>query len=257
MWGGTDLLTLAPSQMRKIRGKDISMILQDPMTNLNPVYTVGEQIAEAIRLHGDINRKEAMDKTVEMLKIVQIPSPERRVKEYPHQLSGGMKQRVMIAMALSCNPRLLIADEPTTALDVTIQAQILDLMAQLKAELGMAIMLITHDLGVVAETAQRVIVMYAGKIVEEAEVHVLFGNPTHPYTRGLLHSIPRHDKPAKERRKLEAIPGVVPSMLDLPHGCRFAPRCQYAMDICREKEPPLFEKNQGHRVRCWLTEGKE
>lgn len=257
IWDGVNLLALSPPQMRKIRGKDISMIFQEPMTSLNPVFTVGEQIAEAIRLHEGAGRKEAMDKTIEMLKIVGISSPERRVKEYPHQLSGGMRQRVMIAMALSCNPKLLIADEPTTALDVTIQAQILDLMAKLKSELRMAIMLITHNLGVVAENTQRIMVMYAGKVVEKADVYDLFGNPLHPYTIGLLHSIPRLDKAATQKRKLEAIPGIVPSMLDLPPGCRFAPRCQFVMKICREKEPPLFEKTEQHSVRCWLVEVKE
>jgi len=256
IWDHTDLLTLSPGRMRRIRGRDISMVLQDPMTNLNPLYTVGEQIAEAVRLHGGLNRKEAMNKAVHMLRIVQIPLPERRARDYPHQLSGGMRQRVMIAMALSCSPRLLIADEPTTALDVTVQAQILDLMAQLKEELGMAILLITHDLGVVAETAQRVIVMYAGKIVEEAEVNRLFSHPSHPYTRGLLHSIPRFDKPESEKGRLEAIPGVVPNLLSLPPGCRFAPRCNTVMDVCREKEPPLQEKEPGHSVRCWLEEGR-
>jgi oligopeptide/dipeptide ABC transporter ATP-binding protein len=252
---GEDLLTFSTQEMRSIRGKDISMILQDPMTNLNPVFTVGEQIAEAIRLHSSANRKEVTNKTVKMLEMVGIPSPRQRIKEYPHQLSGGMRQRVMIAMALSCNPKLLIADEPTTALDVTIQAQILELMATLKEELGMAILLITHDLGIVAETAQRVIVMYAGNIVEETEVQELFGYPTHPYTKGLLESVPRLDHAATEKRKIEPIPGVVPNLLDLPPGCKFAPRCTYAMSLCKEKAPPLFEKKPGHKVRCWLVEG--
>ena len=256
LWEGKDLLALGSNEMRRIRGRDISMILQDPMTNLNPVYTVGEQIGEVFRLHEAVSRKEAIRKAKGMLRRVQIPAAERRVNEYPHQLSGGMRQRVMIAIALACNPRLLIADEPTTALDVTIQAQILDLMDKLKAEMGMSIILITHDLGIVAETAQRVIVMYAGEIVEEAKVHALFGEPMHPYTRGLLHSIPRVDKRALKRRKLEAIPGVVPSMLDLPRGCRFAPRCQYSMSVCLEDAPPLFEKKGGHKVRCWLSESK-
>ncbi len=253
LWGGMNLLTLSPRQMKKIRGKDISMILQDPMTSLNPVFTVGEQIAEVFRLHMGDSRKGAMDQTIEMLKIVGIPSPEKRVREYPHQLSGGMRQRVMIAMALSCKPKLVIADEPTTALDVTIQAQILDLMAKLKEELKMAIMLITHNLGVVAEATQRVIVMYAGKIMEEADVNVLFRYPMHPYTKGLLKSIPRLDKAETGRRILESIPGVVPSMLDLPPGCRFSPRCNAVMGVCREKEPPVF-KIEGHKVRCWLVE---
>jgi len=255
-WEGKNLLELKNHQMRGLRGKDISMILQDPMTNLNPVFPIGEQIAEAIRLHGNAKRREARTRAVDMLNMVGIPSPRQRVKEYPHQLSGGMRQRVMIAMALSCNPRLLIADEPTTALDVTIQAQILELMAKLKKDLGMAILLITHDLGIVAETAQRVIVMYAGKIVEEAEVHDLFGRPEHPYTRGLLHSIPRFDRAEKEERKLAAIPGVVPNMLHLPKGCRFSPRCKHAMDICKEEEPPIFKTEPDHKVRCWLVEGE-
>src|SRR5947199_226718 len=209
---GRNLLELPPAQMRKIRGKEISMIFQEPMTSLNPVFTVGEQIAEAVRLHEGLGRRDAMDKTVEMLKLVHIPNAERRVKEYPHQLSGGMRQRVMIAMALSCNPNLLIADEPTTALDVTIQAQILELLNELKAKLGMAIMLITHDMGVIAETAQRVAVMYGAQIVEEASVGELFKEPLHPYTQGLLRSIPRIDLAATQRQRLEAIPGTVPTL---------------------------------------------
>jgi peptide/nickel transport system ATP-binding protein len=238
--------------MRKIRGKEISMVFQEPMTSLNPVFTIGEQIAEAVRLHEGLGRRAAMDKTVEMLKIVHIPNPERRVKEYPHQLSGGMRQRVMIAMALSCNPKLLIADEPTTALDVTIQAQILELLNELKAKLGMAVLLITHDMGVIAETAQRVMVMYAGKVVEEAPVKELFKEPLHPYTQGLLRSIPRIDTAATHKQRLEAIPGVVPSLLNLPQGCRFAPRCQYVKPMYTEKEPPLKEVKRGHKVACWL-----
>jgi peptide/nickel transport system ATP-binding protein len=222
------------------------------MTSLNPVFTIGEQIAEAIRLHEGLGRRDAMVKTVEMLKTVHIPNGERRVKEYPHQLSGGMRQRVMIAMALSCNPKLLIADEPTTALDVTIQAQILDLLNELKAKLGMAVLLITHDMGVIAETAQRVMVMYAGKVVEEAPVRELFKEPLHPYTQGLLRSIPRIDRAAITRERLQAIPGVVPSMLDLPPGCRFAPRCPFAKAVCNEKEPELREVRPGHKVACVL-----
>jgi peptide/nickel transport system ATP-binding protein len=252
LYEGRDLVQLPPAQMRKVRGKEISMVFQEPMTSLNPVFTIGEQIAEAIRLHEGLGRRAAMDKTVEMLKIVHIPNPERRVKEYPHQLSGGMRQRVMIAMALSCNPKLLIADEPTTALDVTIQAQILDLLNELKAKLGMAVMLITHDMGVIAETAQRVMVMYAGKVVEEAPVRDLFKEPLHPYTQGLLRSIPRIDTAAVEKKRLEAIPGVVPSLLNLPPGCRFAPRCQFVKPMYMEKEPSLREVKPGHRVACWL-----
>jgi peptide/nickel transport system ATP-binding protein len=252
LYEGRDLVTLPPAQMRRVRGKEISMVFQEPMTSLNPVFTIGEQIAEAIRLHEGLGRRAAMDKTVEMLKLVHMANPERRVKEYPHQLSGGMRQRVMIAMALSCNPKLLIADEPTTALDVTIQAQILDLLNELKAKLGMAVLLITHDMGVIAETAQRVMVMYAGKVVEEAPVKELFKEPLHPYTQGLLRSIPRIDLAATQKQRLEAIPGVVPSLLDLPPGCRFAPRCQFVKPMYMEKEPPLKEVRPGHKVACWL-----
>jgi peptide/nickel transport system ATP-binding protein len=252
LYQGRDLVTLPPGQMRKVRGKEISMVFQEPMTSLNPVFTIGEQIAEAIRLHEGLGRRDAMDKTVEMLKIVHMANPERRVKEYPHQLSGGMRQRVMIAMALSCNPKLLIADEPTTALDVTIQAQILELLNELKAKLGMAVMLITHDMGVIAETAQRVVVMYAAKVVEEAPVKELFKEPLHPYTQGLLRSIPRIDLAATKKQRLEAIPGVVPSLIEVPPGCRFAPRCQYVKPMYTEKEPPLKEVRPGHKVACWL-----
>ena len=252
-YNGASLLGLPPAQMRKIRGKEISMIFQEPMTSLNPVFTVGEQIAEAIRLHEKLGRREAMEKTVEMLKLVHISNPERRVKEYPHQLSGGMRQRVMIAMALSCHPKLLIADEPTTALDVTIQAQILELLNELKAKLRMAVMLITHDMGVIAETAQRVVVMYAAKVAEEALVVDLFKEPLHPYTQGLLRSIPRIDLAATQKRRLETIPGVVPTIKgDVPPGCRFAPRCPHAMAVCTEKDPILKEVKRGHKVACWL-----
>ena len=252
LWEGRNLLDLPPAQMRKIRGKEIAMIFQEPMTSLNPVFTIGEQIAEAIRLHEGDNRREALKKTVEMLRLVHMPNPERRVKEYPHQLSGGMRQRVMIAMALSCHPKLLIADEPTTALDVTIQAQILELLNELKTKLGMAVMLITHDMGVIAETAQRVVVMYAAKVVEEASVTTLFKEPLHPYTQGLLNSVPRIDLAATERRRLQAIPGVVPSPADFPPGCRFNPRCPHVMGVCVEKEPVLREMKAGHTVSCWL-----
>jgi peptide/nickel transport system ATP-binding protein len=253
LYNGKDLLKLPPAQMRKIRGKEISMIFQEPMTSLNPVFTVGEQIAEAIRLHEGLGRRDAMDKTVEMLRLVHIPNAERRVKEYPHQLSGGMRQRVMIAMALSCNPNLLIADEPTTALDVTIQAQILELLNELKAKLGMAIMLITHDMGVIAETAQRVVVMYAAEVVEEAPVTELFKEPLHPYTQGLLRSIPRIDLAATSRVRLEQIPGTVPTLRgDLKPGCRFAPRCALAKPMHFEQTPPLKEVRPGHKVACFL-----
>ncbi|HEU4439457.1 MAG TPA: ABC transporter ATP-binding protein [Methylomirabilota bacterium] len=252
-YDGTNLVTLAPNRMRKIRGKEISMIFQEPMTSLNPVFTVGEQIAEAIRLHEGLGRREAMAKTVDMLKLVHIPNAERRVKEYPHQLSGGMRQRIMIAMALSCNPKLLIADEPTTALDVTIQAQILDLLNELKSKLRMAVMLITHDMGVIAETAQRVVVMYAAKVVEEAAVGELFKEPLHPYTQGLLRSIPRIDLAATTHRRLETIPGTVPTLRgDIAPGCRFAPRCPFVKSVCTEKDPVLKEVKPGHKVSCWL-----
>ena len=222
------------------------------MTSLNPVYTVGDQIAEVIRLHEGLSRSAALDKTVEMLRLVNIPNPERRVRDYPHQFSGGMRQRVMIAMALSCEPELLIADEPTTALDVTIQAQILDLLDDLKARLGMAIMLITHAMGVVAETAQRVVVMYAGKVVEEASVERLFAEPLHPYTQGLIRSIPRIDRAATHKTRLEAIGGTVPRLLDPPPGCRFAPRCRFAGAACTAATPPLVEVRPGHKVACVL-----
>jgi peptide/nickel transport system ATP-binding protein len=253
LYNGKDLLKLPSAQMRKIRGKEISMIFQEPMTSLNPVFTVGEQIAEAIRLHEGLGRRDAMDKTVEMLRLVHIPNAERRVKEYPHQLSGGMRQRIMIAMALSCNPKLLIADEPTTALDVTIQAQILELLNELKAKLGMAIMLITHDMGVIAETAQRVVVMYAAEVVEEAAVGELFKEPLHPYTQGLLRSIPRIDLAAVTKLRLEQIPGTVPTLRgDIKPGCRFAPRCALAKPMHFEQTPRLKEVRPGHKVACFL-----
>ncbi len=248
MFEGEELLTKRESAMRKIRGNDISMIFQEPMTSLNPVYTVGDQIMEAIILHQGLSQREAKNRAIEMLRLVGISDPDQRVDEYPHQMSGGMRQRVMIAMALSCNPKMLIADEPTTALDVTIQAQILELMKELKEELGMAIMLITHDLGVIAEMAERVVVMYAGKIVEEATVFDLFGEPQHPYTEGLLNSIPRLDRAGG---RLHVIEGVVPNPLNMPVGCYFNPRCPYAMDICRSEHPELIELN-GRRVACWL-----
>ncbi len=252
LWRGRDLVPLGAQEMQKIRSKEIAIVFQEPMTSLNPVYTVGDQIAEVIELHEGLSRRAALERTVEMLRLVHIPNPERRLADYPHQFSGGMRQRVMIAMALSCNPALLIADEPTTALDVTIQAQILDLLTEMKARLGMAVMLITHAMGVVAETAQRVAVMYAGKVVEEAPVGELFANPRHPYTQGLIRSIPRIDTAATKKLRLEAITGVVPSLLDPPPGCRFAPRCRYASAVCVEAIPPLREVAPGHKVACVL-----
>jgi len=256
LWQGRDLVPLGAAEMRRIRAKEIAIVFQEPMTSLNPVYTVGEQIAEVLRLHEGLGRKAALERTVEMLRLVRIPNPERRFRDYPHQFSGGMRQRVMIAMALACSPKLLIADEPTTALDVTIQAQILDLIAELKTRLGMAVMLITHAMGVVAETAQRVTVMYAGKVVEEAPVRELFAHPRHPYTQGLIRSIPRIDTAAGTgkfgKSRLEQIRGVVPSLLDPPPGCRFAPRCKFARDECTREIPPLREVAPGHKVACVL-----
>ena len=252
LWQGRDLVPLTKAQMSAVRAKEIAIVFQEPMTSLNPVYRVGEQIAESVRLHEKLGKREALDKAVEMLKLVHIPNPQKRVDDYPHQFSGGMRQRVMIAMALACNPKLLIADEPTTALDVTIQAQILELLGEMKSRFGMAIMLITHAMGVVAETAQRVVVMYAGKVVEEAGVDQLFEKPLHPYTQGLIRSIPRIDTAATEKPRLEAIAGVVPSLLAPPPGCRFAPRCRFARNECREAVPPLREIEPGHKVACVL-----
>lgn len=245
---GENLLEKRMDQMRGIRGNDIAMIFQEPMTSLNPVLTVGDQIMEAIVLHQKLSKQDAKDKAVHMLRLVGIPSPERRVNDYPHQMSGGMRQRVMIAMALSCNPKLLIADEPTTALDVTVQAQILELMMALKDDLGTSVMLITHDLGVIAETADKVVVMYAGNVVEKAGVRELFREPAHPYTMGLLGSIPKLNEYSK---RLQSIEGVVPSPFNMPKGCRFSPRCGHAMDICREREPVFAKIADGHHVSCW------
>jgi peptide/nickel transport system ATP-binding protein len=252
LWQGRDLVPLTADEMRRIRAKEIAIVFQEPMTSLNPVYSVGEQIAESVRLHDGVSRKEAMNRAVEMLKLVRIPTPERRVRDYPHQFSGGMRQRVMIAIALACNPKLLIADEPTTALDVTIQAQILDLMGELKSRLGMAVMLITHAMGVVAETAQRVVVMYAGKVVEEAPVEELFARPRHPYTQGLIRSIPRIDAAATHKVRLEAIAGTVPKLIAPPEGCRFAARCKFALPQCVAATPPLRAVAPGHKVACIL-----
>ena len=251
---GTDLLRRSEAEMRKIRGRTISMIFQEPMTCLNPVFQVGDQISEILRLHEGVSRREAWEKSIELLQLVGIPSPERRVKDYPHHLSGGMRQRAMIAMAVACSPRLMIADEPTTALDVTIQAQILELMTSLKEKRAMSLILITHNLGVIAETAQNVMVMYAGRIFEYADVRSIFVNPRHPYTRGLLNSIPRVDQEDTKKERLEAIPGLVPSPLDLPKGCKFLERCKYAFHPCAGEEPPLRENGSGHFVRCWLHE---
>jgi peptide/nickel transport system ATP-binding protein len=251
LWQGEDLVPWGKHEMRRIRSREIGIVFQEPMTSLNPVYSVGEQIAEVIRLHEGLGRRSARDRVVEMLRLVRIPNPERRARDYPHQFSGGMRQRVMIAMALSCNPKLLIADEPTTALDVTIQAQILDLLVEMKSRLGMAVMLITHAMGVVAETAQRVAVMYAGKVVEVAPVGELFARPRHPYTQGLIRSIPRLDRAGRKGR-LDAIPGVVPSLLDPAPGCRFAPRCRFAMAACTRATPDLREIGPGHKVACIL-----
>ena len=253
LWQGRDLVPLAADDMNRIRSKEIAIVFQEPMTSLNPVYTVGEQIAEVVRRHERVSAKAAADRAVDMLRLVNIPNPSRRAGDYPHQFSGGMRQRVMIAMALSCNPKLLIADEPTTALDVTIQAQILELLADLKSRLGMAIMLITHAMGVVAETTQRVVVMYAGKVIEEAPVEALFAEPKHPYTQGLIRSIPRVDRAAAARERLASIPGSVPSLIVPPPGCRFAPRCHLASDACRQAEPPLREIAPGHKVACVLA----
>jgi peptide/nickel transport system ATP-binding protein len=254
---GIDLVGLDERAMRQVRGKDISMIFQEPMTSLNPVMTVGRQITEVLLLHESMSGKEAMRRAVEILRLVRIPEPEQRLKEYPHQLSGGMRQRVMIAMALACDPKVLIADEPTTALDVTIQAQILEIILDLQKKLGTAVILITHDLGVVAETAQRVIVMYAGRKVEEAPVGELFARPLHPYTHGLMASIPRLElmRGSREtKRRLQEIPGIVPALTNLPAGCAFAPRCPFAIDRCRQEAPPYEQKQPGHWAACWRSD---
>jgi peptide/nickel transport system ATP-binding protein len=247
---GRDLLQLEEEQMRAIRGNEISMIFQEPMTSLNPVMTVGRQISESLILHQGMSKKDALDRSVEMLRLVRIPEPQQRVREYPHQLSGGMRQRVMIAMALACNPKVLIADEPTTALDVTIQAQILQLIVELQERLGTAVSLITHDLGVIAETTRRVIVMYAGRKVEEADCEELFETPLHPYTRGLLASIPSlgilSGTPGKQQQRLAEIPGIVPALSNLPPGCAFAPRCPHADDQCRAQDPPYAPLRPQH-----------
>ncbi|MCS7220213.1 MAG: ABC transporter ATP-binding protein [Anaerolineae bacterium] len=247
---GRDLLRLSEDELRQVRGNRIAMIFQDPMTSLNPVLTIGQQIGEALQLHLGMSKQQARQRSIELLEMVGIPDAAKRIDDYPHQFSGGMRQRVMIAMGLSCNPQLLIADEPTTALDVTIQAQILDLVKRLKKEIGMAMIWITHDLGVVAGLAERVIVMYAGYIVEEAGVHDLYADPRHPYTLGLLRSIPRLDK--GRQAKLQPIEGLPPDLIDPPKGCPFAPRCSYRIDRCWEENPPLETVARGHRVACWV-----
>jgi peptide/nickel transport system ATP-binding protein len=255
---GRSLLDLSEAELRKVRGNEISMIFQEPMTSLNPVLTIGQQIGETLILHQGMTKQQALARSIEMLEMVRIPEPAQRVREYPHQLSGGMRQRAMIAMALSCNPKVLIADEPTTALDVTIQAQILDLIVSLKERLGTAVILITHDLGVIAETVQRVVVMYAGRKVEETDVELLFAEPLHPYTHGLLESIPSLeimrgvgvDRP----ERLNEIPGIVPALTNLPPGCTFAPRCRYADDKCTAAYPPYEEKRPNHWAACWHSE---
>jgi oligopeptide/dipeptide ABC transporter ATP-binding protein len=245
---GRDLLTLPPEEMRKVRGAKISMVFQEPMTALNPVFTVGNQIAEVLTTHLEVTKKQAMDSAIELLRSVGIPSPEKRVREYPHQMSGGMRQRVMIAMAIACKPSLVLADEPTTALDVTIQAHILELLGRIQAEMGMAMVLVTHDLGLIAERAQDVAVMYAGRIVEQADTKDLFAVPLHPYTRGLMASIPRAGE--EGRTRLRTIAGTVPRLHELPAGCKFAPRCDIKTARC-EVEPELVEVGPGHLVRCW------
>ena len=253
LFEGRDLTKLDDEERRKMRGEKISMIFQEPMTSLNPVMKIGDQITECILMHTSISRQEAWDKAVEMLKLTGVPRVERMMKEYPFQLSGGQRQRVMIAMALVCKPKILIADEPTTALDVTIQAQILDLMENLKQKTGTSILFITHDLGVVAEVCDDVVVMYSGRVVEKGDVRSIFASPSHPYTKGLLASIPKLGECAEE---LESIPGNVPNPKYMPQGCKFAPRCSCAFDKCREEEPGFYDVGEGHMSRCWLCEKK-
>lgn len=252
LYKGKNLLQLSEDEMRHIRGNEIAMIFQEPMTSLNPVHTIGDQLCEAVMLHRGYTKKQAREHSIEMLKKVHIPRAEKIMDEYPHQLSGGMRQRVMIAMAMSCEPELLIADEPTTALDVTIQAQILDLMRELRDQQGTSIMMITHDLGVVAEMCHRVVVMYAGQVVEQADVYTLFENPSHPYTQGLMKSIPKVDL---DQDRLDSIPGNVPLPGSIKQGCRFASRCSYKEEKCLKDAPPLFELENGQQSRCWLHAG--
>ncbi len=252
LFEGSDLLALTDAEMRRIRGKQISMIFQEPMTSLNPVFRIGDQIAEVLQLHEGLSAKDSRDRAVEMLQLVGIPAPASRAQDYPHQMSGGMRQRVMIAIALACRPRLMLADEPTTALDVTIQAQILGLIQDLKREIGSSVILITHDLGVIAEAAQHAAIMYAGWVVEQATVEAIFSSPLHPYTVGLMNSIPRIGSGSSRNRYLNVIAGTIPNLLDLPSGCKFRDRCPHAMPVCAEKKPELLEKTAGHYVRCWL-----
>ena len=252
LFEGQDLMALPDEEMRRVRGKRISMIFQEPMTSLNPVFRIGDQIAETLRLHEGLSASEAHNRAVEMLRLVGIPAPEARAMDYPHQMSGGMRQRVMIAMALSCRPRLMLADEPTTALDVTIQAQILELIQELKREVGTSVILITHDLGVIAEAAQYAAVMYAGWVVEQGPVDSIFSAPLHPYTVGLMNSIPRIGRGHSGEGYLNVIPGTIPDLLELPSGCKFRDRCPRVMPVCAEKIPELLEKTSGHFVRCWL-----
>ena len=254
LYNGKNLLSLTEKEMRSVRGNDISMIFQEPMTSLNPVFPVGKQIMESLTYHQHMTKEQARERAIEMLRLVEIPNPEKCIHNYPHQLSGGMRQRVMIAMALACNPKILIADEPTTALDVTIQAQILKLMAGLQEKTQTSIILITHDLGIVAQIARNVMVMYAGEEVEYADVRTIFKDPRHPYTIGLLKSIPSINE---ERDTLYTIKGMVPSPRDLPEGCRFAPRCEHACQRCLKERPPIFDVGNGHRVRCWNCQGGE
>jgi oligopeptide/dipeptide ABC transporter ATP-binding protein len=255
MFDGKDLLDLDVEEMRKLRGREISMIFQEPMNSLNPVLKIGDQVAEAIRLHQGLSKKDSLERALDMLRLVGMPSPEERLKNYPHQMSGGMRQRVMIAMALSCNPRLMLADEPTTALDVTIQAQIIGLINAMKEKVGTSVILITHDLGVVAEAAQYAAVMYAGKVVEYCSVRDLFSTPLHPYTEGLMESTPNIGAiPDNKDERLNVIPGTVPNLYNLPPGCSFQERCPSVMEICKKREPELKEKFPGHQVRCWKQE---
>jgi len=254
LFSNQDLLLLGDSAMEKIRGNQISMIFQEPMTSLNPVFSIGTQIAETVRTHRCLSPKESLDVAIQMLDLVKIPSPRQRAQDYPHELSGGMRQRVMIAIALSCQPSILIADEPTTALDVTIQAQIMDLIEQLKEKTGTSVILITHDLGVIAETAQFVAVMYAGKVMEYANIKTLFGEPLHPYTSGLMRCIPRIDAETDRRNRLHIIPGIVPNLLELGRGCKFHDRCERRIAVCEQEEPEILQVYEGHWVRCWRAQ---